>query len=232
MQRSPLVGPLVGVSCTSRRACSAVGSFFSREAVIRWDGARWTVQRTPTRWNPADVSCTSPTACVVIGTNNDSEAESWNGTRWSATELMNSNGIGDELQAVSCTSMTACMAVGQVTTDTTGDTGTEAVRLTGRRWSWQSTLDLGPGPGLSGVSCTSSTTCVAIGSTALDSRVAGPLLEQFSGARWTAQIPAAPHGETRSFLADIACVARSGCIVVGRTRAASGPVRPMVGRYF
>lgn len=68
---------LQGVSCSSATACTATGWFLnhpSYEGTLaeRWNGTRWTLQRTP---NPAggassvmnDVSCWSASGCAAVG---------------------------------------------------------------------------------------------------------------------------------------------------------------------
>ncbi len=70
-------GTLSGVSCVSPRACLTVGSYVighntDHTLAERWNGTRWTVQKTP---NPAhgsaiylsDVSCVAVTACIAVG---------------------------------------------------------------------------------------------------------------------------------------------------------------------
>jgi hypothetical protein len=84
---------LVGVSCTSRRACTAVGSLpeAGRPLVQRWNGTRWTVQPSPNPPNAVmsglgSVSCTSAVRCIAVGGsdyhNGATLAEAWNGKRW------------------------------------------------------------------------------------------------------------------------------------------------------
>ena len=79
----PLSGPsgsngqLAAVWCSSRTSCFAVGSYTDGSGVVwtlaeRWNGARWSLQKTP---NPpittsawlSRISCTSLNACVAIG---------------------------------------------------------------------------------------------------------------------------------------------------------------------
>ena len=88
---------LSDVSCSSTSACTAVGSDFGRNLngilAERWDGKRWTLQRTP---RPAGsptarlsgVSCATRTACTAVGQfNNSSQSrtfpliEGWSGTK-------------------------------------------------------------------------------------------------------------------------------------------------------
>ena len=164
------------------------------------------------------------------GADNGNFAEFWDGAQWSALAIPSPGGLSDELASVSCTAKTACMAVGTATTDSSGDTATEAERLIGRRWVAQQAPDRGPFPGLNGVSCTSPSACVAVGSTSFHSGSSG-LLERFNGRRWTAQVLSAPRGAQQSSLADIACLPRRGCIAVGQVEVRSRPTQPLVGTY-
>src|SRR5262249_51052316 len=68
---------LNGVSCTSASACTAVGSYFTRNAgplnlAETWNGTAWRVPATPSpnaqgRNQLNSVSCTSPRACTAVG---------------------------------------------------------------------------------------------------------------------------------------------------------------------
>jgi hypothetical protein len=67
-----------GLSCTSKSACMAVGSYLNglgaqRTLAESWDGTRWSVLRSPNRGRAAKgnalfgVSCASPRACMAVG---------------------------------------------------------------------------------------------------------------------------------------------------------------------
>jgi hypothetical protein len=80
---------LSGVSCTSPRACMAVGtSTAQRTLAERWNGTAWTIERLPSPPGQAvieqpSVSCTSPTACTAVATDlGRTLAEAWNGKSW------------------------------------------------------------------------------------------------------------------------------------------------------
>jgi len=84
---------LASVSCTSPRACTAVGGLPNPGTTLvqRWDGATWTVQPSPNPPNTEtnvlnSVSCTSAVRCIAVGISTypdiASLAEAWNGTRW------------------------------------------------------------------------------------------------------------------------------------------------------
>jgi hypothetical protein len=72
--RGAVSSRLSGVSCTSARACSAVGTavFAQSEAplVERWNGSTWSIQPTPPTTSTAalsGVSCPSRRFCVAVG---------------------------------------------------------------------------------------------------------------------------------------------------------------------
>jgi hypothetical protein len=109
---------LLGVSCTSATACTAVGGDLRGNTRIEgWDGTKWTAESAPdggTRWG---VSCTSATACTAVGRDGATAsltAEVWNGTAWTIQGLPQATGAGSSgaLGGVSCISATACTAVG------------------------------------------------------------------------------------------------------------------------
>jgi len=115
---------LSAVSCTSPRACSAVGSGGSGQFALaeRWDGSRWTIQHVPDV-NPVGytqltaVSCSSPSACMALGTYNvaaSAIAESWNGAAWQLSPMPGPPQPQPFIRPVglSCTGPAACAAVG------------------------------------------------------------------------------------------------------------------------
>ena len=154
-----------GVSCSSARACTAVGTYVhhgDRRLAERWNGVRWTIQRTPRKEDSflRGVSCSSSRVCTAVGVAYRPSgrevplAERWNGAKWT----IQASSI--PMVSVSCTSVGACTAVG----------GGFAERWDGTKWSIQST----PTPqfgSLGSVSCASRRACVAVGTTR---RSAGP----------------------------------------------------------
>ena len=94
-----------GVSCTSRTACTAVGT-----AVYRWEGHRWSIQPAPIGADGlSGVSCTSTNACTAVG----SRIYTWNGLDWSSVRIPRpAEATAPELTGVSCPSRGSCVAVG------------------------------------------------------------------------------------------------------------------------
>jgi len=183
-------GQLLGVSCPSASACTAVGYDSSGTLAERWNGKRWSTQTT---LNPApkrksqlltDVSCPSAAACIATGAYYNTSvgaevtlAEHWNGRTWSIKSTPNPTGATfSEAGNVSCTSVSACTAVGVY--NTTSGSHILAERWNGKRWSLQTT----PNPAgatsssLGSVSCSSATACTAIGG----SNVTGMLAERYA----------------------------------------------------
>ena len=180
-------GHLNAVSCTSSRACTAVGSFLNgsqstltegiQPLAERWDGSAWSLQRVPGGGGHDQslngVSCPARRWCVAVGFDRDSSnggfedgmlVEHWNGVRWTVRGVYDSG----NLAAVSCPSPRACIAVG-TTNSYYGDGGliqAVAERWNGRRWSAQA-LSLRGGwkqTSLGSVSCASAGACLAVGS--------------------------------------------------------------------
>ena len=143
------------------------------------------------------MSCTSSTNCVAIGSYNNSSnvgqtlVETWNGTSWSIISSPNEN--GNQLNGVSCTSSTNCMAVGFYTVVVVVKPGFPPINViqtmvetwNGTTWS----VITSPNEGtdelnqLLGVSCTSSTNCVAVGF--WDFGTSQTLVETWDGTSWS-----------------------------------------------
>jgi hypothetical protein len=201
---------LNSVSCTSRTACTAVGetdtglAFRGKNITYlslaeRWNGKRWTIQRTPRPVAPAErflygVLCTSATSCTGVGVTFLKTtfavvlAERWNGARWTVQPAPSpSSGLPAEFAGVSCPSRTTCVAV--------GDAYPEGFNLLAERWNG-ATWAIQPTPkparefyaALYGVSCPSRVVCFAVGqSNNGDGSSQVPLAEKWNGVNWTIQ---------------------------------------------
>jgi hypothetical protein len=221
---------LQAVSCTSSTSCVAVGSYatglgYDRTLVENWNGSTWTIvssRNQGTGGNVLDgVSCTSSTRCVAVGSYISASnglqtlAERWNGSAWSITASPNMTaGVSafDGLNAVSCTSPTSCVAVGDYYYTATGEYQTLVESWNGLTWTIVSspnqsnTYNL-----LDGVSCTSSTSCVAVGSYQPNDQT---LIESWNGSTWS--IVASPNQGTESDLSAVSCTSSTRCVAVGR----------------
>ena len=153
---------LLGVSCPSAKACTAVGfvaPLSEPDGTITeyWNGRKWAVQPVPRVKNGdlEGVSCSSARACTAVGYDpKGTLAERWNGRKWAVQPVPRvKNG---DLEGVSCSSAKACTAVGSSGNDTLAE------RWDGRNWAVQSTLNPVTGTYFSelvGVSCSSACAC-------------------------------------------------------------------------
>jgi len=172
---------LNSVSCTSPSACMAAGfanfnngTGDSLSLAEQWNGAAWQRRATPSPGSGdvfGGVACTSASACIAVGghrTQNRNDvtlAEQWDGTGWKVLASPNPRGFGVAgMGGVSCPAAAACMGVGSWT-DPTGESSFNlAEAWNGTSWAILRT----PSPGstnneLSGVSCTSPSSCMAVG---------------------------------------------------------------------
>ena len=219
---------LYGVSCTSPTRCVAVGNYYDTRIHTLaevWNGANWTMTPGPDPSPGSDsglagVSCTSVASCVAVGFTSAGSArqtliETWNGSAWTvAAGPSNSPTQGSELGGVSCTSATACVAVGDFLSGSVFQTLIET--WNGTAWS------IAPSPNtsstlnnnLSGVSCTSPTACVAVGSA--DNGTSGQtLIETWNGTAWTITPSPNTSATLNNFLAGVSCSLVTACVAVG-----------------
>jgi hypothetical protein len=225
-QKTPAGGStdslLNGVSCVSSANCVAVGFAFPDSLAETWNGTKWSIVATPEPSNSLGselfgVSCTSATACVAVGgysnsTSNIDEtlALAWNGDTWAIEQSPSPSTVGSGLFSVSCISDSACTAVG-------GAEGTKnpAVFLVevwnGTMWSTQQAFQKRStiGASLYDVSCSSATSCLAVGSNVLQN----PIADIWNGSSWKAA--PAPAEEGGGGLYGVACITASDCIAVG-----------------
>lgn len=199
-------GGLQDVSCPSAEACFAVG--FSEGALAeRWSGGEWTT--TPVSGGAlSDVSCASNWFCVAIP--EGLGAQRWTGSKWSSITAVTPSGASSpKLNGVSCGSPTSCIAVGRYV-NSSGKARTLAEKYDGTSWTVLTTpSEEGGGNSLNAVSCTSASSCTAIGSAG-----GKPLALRWNGSEWSTL--AAPNQVAAATYADLSCVSASSCMAVGQ----------------
>ena len=224
---------LSAISCTSNTACTAVGRYTTKTSAVtlaeRWDGSKWTVQKT---LNPSEakessllaVSCPSGTACIATGYYYDKGgtrltlAESWNGSEWAIQTTKNRTGATQNiLLGVSCTSSTACTAVGGDFPSGGGPQETLVERLSGSEWTIQTSVNPSESEAsvLHGVSCASSSSCVAVGDYVTPGFTNVTLAERWKESSWSLEITVDPTESTFSALWSVACASTTECIAPG-----------------
>jgi hypothetical protein len=220
---------LLADSCTSSKVCTAVGEYRTGSGdqfsfAEGWNGTSWKLEKTPDPSGTTTdalnwVSCVSADDCEAVGGVSPGSPglliERWNGTSWKIESAsLPSGGRDGYLLGVSCTSSSACTAVGDYFN------GSHTVPL-GELWngtSWTTEAVAAPGgavaSSLSGVSCTSAKSCIAVGSEDLNSTGLQPMGERWSGTTWTIRPASVPSGSP-SALVSVSCTSSSFCDGVG-----------------
>lgn len=233
---------LTAVSCPSSSECAAVGVYEqgSKEMpmAIRWNGTSWSTQTIDMEALGADatrlasISCPSTTACATTGSIAFGSSAApralalkYNGTTWLLTEegsyerswiSFDSMTRPKTLHSVSCPSTQKCVAVGGLVDDT-GTRRTQVATLSGGSW----TAAAGPVPsgatesGLYGVSCTSFSSCWAVGAFTDSSGVQRQLVVKWDGTSWSIHSSPTPGDADASILTSIDCSSASACLAVG-----------------
>jgi hypothetical protein len=231
---------LNAVTCASATQCIGVGYYDvgvgQPQALIEtWDGTTWTV--TPSPGTGSDPSALNGVACgLFFGTAGNSEyciavgledsggvtqslIETGNGGTWSVTS--NPGGAGSALNAVSCARDTDyCAAVGWTLEGGTPRALIETSTDEGP-WSLAPSANVGKADNvLNGVSCATTTTCVAVGFDGAPGATQS-LVEVLSGTTWSALAgPEKGHGHNvfdgigNNVLDAVSCTA-TFCVAVG-----------------
>lgn len=167
---------LAGVSCASGSACVAVGQTFldaqgrdSKTLAEVWNGTRWRIVKTPTlrkSYQPdlMAVSCIGAKNCVAVG---GGSAEHSLILHWTGSGFVRETPAAPQghdlppvLSGVSCTTPTFCMATGLLPFS-----GLRAEQWDGSHWTMVNLPGGGNGDFYEpiGVSCPTSTSCLAAG---------------------------------------------------------------------
>jgi len=170
-------------------------------------------------------ACSSGRACVAVGNyiNRNGTAvtlaEAWKGKKW-AIETTPTSGFNSGLSGVSCTSASACTAVGSYQPNPEFQiVVTLAEVWNGTKWVIEQTPDPTGArySNLDAVSCTSVTTCTAVGyyQTGEFENTDRPLVEAWNGTRWRIERAPTPTGATGVFLTGVSCSSAVACTAVG-----------------
>jgi hypothetical protein len=222
---------LLGISCSSRTACVAVGddgtASSQKTLVETLSGGAWAVTTSPNTPSPFTidflngVSCISATHCVAAGFAAGPNAmqsrtliETLSIGGWKITPSPNTASPLNELYSISCSSPTSCVAV--------GDAGTLASQKTVIETLSQGTWRITSSPNtteplntLYYAWCQSSTTCVAAGYGINSSGTATKtLIETLKRRRWGIT-QSANTSSPLNELYGYACAAPRACYAVG-----------------
>ncbi len=218
MRRTAAVGLLI-VACLLAAAAPA--------------GADWKQQPTPTPSGLVSsamngIACPSTSTCTAVGTYADGSGShplaevSTNGASWAIQSVPPPAGASAaELNGIACVHVTSCIAVGDYTDG--GGQHPTAEHWNGSSWSLL-TVPQPPGSSgaqLVGVSCPSTSLCMAVGNSTVGG-VESPLLETHSGSGWSIASLPLPSGATGGELGGVSCTSPTNCMVAGLAQFASG----------
>ena len=234
---------LSGLACPTVVFCLAVGTaatnpttgYYQESVAEMWDGTTWSVVPTPNpSWSGVDgvtltaITCTSSTACTAVGTSSGfingypiqmPVSERWNGSSWTIQVVpLPSGALSSALTSVSCAGMQSCMAVGAAFPSTSGQQP-QAAAWNGSAWTAQM-LPVPTGAwstSLTGVSCSATNACTAVGTYRDLSDATWPVIERWNGSKWS--IEQAPSGSS-SLLTAVSCPSASDCIAVADVESA------------
>ena len=218
------------ISCTSTRSCVAVGFFLGsggeHPLAERFNGHSWSMQTTPSPGSApmlSGVSCGSQRFCMAVGTGSrGTVAELWGGSRWGLSASQSPSGSTSALSAVSCPAAGWCVAVGA-----SHDSQAPLAELySGGAWT---TMPIAAPSGtsfisLDGISCSSETSCLAVGSGMIDRRYAA-VAERYANGEWT-NVPLQAHGPQPTLTA-VSCVGSGYCLAVGDATPQGTPQGPI-----
>jgi hypothetical protein len=220
-----------GISCRQTiSSCIAVGYSVKggvKSAFVEGmtSEAKWVIQTMPVPEGAVTselhgIDCASSTFCMAVGSYTLAGgaqwamSATWNGTSWtSRTVAKPTESKGSILLDVSCESTSSCTGVGAYKNSKNVQVSF-VERWNGTAWSYQSS----PNPTGStntvfqGVSCVSSTPCVAVGDW-YNGKSWQPMAQEWNGSAWALDTTPTPAEATFSLLEGVAC--RTACLAPG-----------------
>jgi hypothetical protein len=178
------------------------------------------------------VSCTSSANCWAVGRYKNlngalvDQALHWNGRAWSLVTTPGAGGSNTKalgaLFGVTCTLPASCWAVGERGMPD-GSEHDQVLHWNGRRWSLVAAPDPGAATGggseLSGVRCTPSANCWAVGSSRKSSTAPSlNLILHWNGRRWSLVSAPNPGGAATGHISELGgvrCTSSASCWAVG-----------------
>jgi hypothetical protein len=236
---------LYAVSCPTTSTCVAGGDYTDtsgdQQALLMVEsGGSWKAAQAPLPTNAGGnpkaavyaVSCPTASECMAGGTYTDNNGDAqgllllWSGGGWTATEApqpANASAASPpstQVDGVSCPAVSECLAVGQYAS--AGYYQGWLLSWSGGSWSTSEAPLPGnaasiPDPMLTGVSCPSTSECVAIGDYIPTNSVpAQGVVLTWTGGSWTPQELAVTTSQLGTgFFSSLACPTTSACLSVG-----------------
>jgi len=241
---------LAGVACPSTTSCFAVGWYWSSGAnhalIERFDGTAWSVAASPTLSSDgsslAGIACPSADSCFAVGKqgaalSDTPVAERWDGNTWSIGSSP-PGPAGTSLSAlagVACPAPSSCVAAGTAATLAPHLIFESAFVDTWNGTSWsnddRATVT---NASLASLSCTTSTACIAVGTTTTTNGNVGTtksFVEQLDDSGWSLVSSPTPGGATAAPLYGVACTTATSCYAVGSSSDSGGSSQSLIVRW-
>ena len=192
----------------------------------------------PLRDDLIGISCPTTSFCMGVGAAVNSSnhpqtlTETWNGSAWSLVSSLDSSATQTNfLRGVSCTSASFCMAVGNYITGGVSQTLIE--RWNGSTWSIVTSPDTSTTQAntLYGVSCTSGTFCMAVGTDTNSGGHPQTLAERWNGSAWTIVTTFNTSTSKVNQLSSVSCASTSFCMAAGNYVNSSSHLQTLVERW-
>jgi hypothetical protein len=223
---------LLGVDCLSASFCIAVGTDYGNAVSDVWNGRVWTNTATASVSNdPAlySVSCASDEQCIAVGLFDPSGGgpgqpliEDWDVSEgWRVGTVASPSTQLSSLASVSCTASNFCMAAGSYYDNTTLQYIAFTEFSVGTAWELSFPPLHSAVPSsvtLSGVSCTSSTSCVSVGAISNNAAQIRDVSYSWNGTLWTTLATPQP-GTAEDMLESVSCEGGTdlNCEAVGQS---------------
>ncbi len=203
-------------------ACAAVSAVLVLSAV-NVEAAGWTVVTSPnvgTSSALSGVSCTNSSLCLAVGVSSTgSSAEKTLSEKWSGTTIAvvpsPPSGSNTEIEdnGISCLSATFCIAVGRVFES--GGDQILSEKWNGSKWTLLTSPTMGADAFVDvlGVSCKSTTFCMAVGWFTDEPTEAFAM--KWNGTGWTVETVPNDGSTQDNILNSVSCATTTFCIAVG-----------------
>ncbi len=227
-------GHLASVSCPAKLFCMAVGRYSdgagTKTFAESWNGSAWKLSRTRSTAQAGNelqsIACTDRLTCIAVGDIGSTTgaprtlAESWTNRKWTIDSTPTPAGGPPALASVTCRSSDWCMAVGTQELGAGGPSprhhAASEIRSSG---TWAALATPTPNGELTGVSCSSSDRCTAVGFSGAGATPSSAFAERWNGTKWILQDVPEPGGA--SMFDGVACPTSRLCMAVGEVTGAS-----------
>ena len=232
---------LYAVSCPAANSCFAVGSELTAARVHQmliehWDGASWSVMTTPklphTEYSTLHgVSCVSTTRCYAAGAgpNPNGLVLKWDGTSWNTMKppTRRASLPTRDLRRNLLRRRIELLAVGHRGQLNVATPVLE--RLVGTEWSFANgpSIDGTGGKYLTGISCATTTSCLAVGYVDQYRELGRTVALQLVGSTWS-KLTSPNVAGFSSRLLGVSCPTATRCVAVGAIGPNNTPTRAII----